>query len=153
MVKFVSFCRSRSTPDLLPPKQFHCFGDWLSIGADTPKDVIYTAYLAHSTDLLAQAALVLGKTDDATIYHDLFRKIKTAFDRAYVAPDGRIKGDTQACYVMAIAFGLVDVELIGDNRGDRVARRKQRCADFGVVTDHHGYGHGFAEGSRERQEN
>ena len=49
MVKFVEFCRKRSTPDLLPPKQFHCFGDWLSINADTPKDVIYTAYFAHST--------------------------------------------------------------------------------------------------------
>ncbi len=65
MVKFVEFCRKRSTPDLLPPKQFHCFGDWLSINADTPKDVIYTAYFAHSTLLTAQAAEVLGKTDDA----------------------------------------------------------------------------------------
>ena len=53
MVKFVTFCRDRSTPELLPPKQYHCFGDWLSIGADTPQDVIYTAYFAHSTHLLA----------------------------------------------------------------------------------------------------
>jgi alpha-L-rhamnosidase len=110
MVKFVTFCRDRSTPELLPPKQYHCFGDWLSIGADTPKDVIYTAYFAHSTHLLAQAAEVLGKTNDAAKYRDLFKAIKTAFNRAYVAPDGRIKGDTQACYVMAIAFELVDGE-------------------------------------------
>jgi alpha-L-rhamnosidase len=110
MVKFVEFCRERSTPDLLPPKQFHCFGDWLSIGADTPKDVICTAYFAHSTQLLGQAAEVLGKTDDEVKYRHLFTRIKTAFNRAYVAPDGRIKGDTQACYVMAIAFGLVDGE-------------------------------------------
>ena len=65
MVKFVEFCRKRSTPDLLPPAQFHCFGDWLSIDADTPKDVIYTAYFALSTRLTAQAAEVLGKTEDA----------------------------------------------------------------------------------------
>ena len=117
MVKFVTFCRNRSTSELLPPKQFHCFGDWLSIGADTPKDVIYTAYFAHSTHLLAQAAFVLGKTDDAAKYRDLFNKIKAAFNRAYVAPDGRIKGDTQACYVMAIAFGLVD--------GDKAKRAAQ----------------------------
>ena len=68
MVKFVEFCRKRSTPELLPPAQFHCFGDWLSISADTPKDVISTAYFAHSTRLTAEAAEVLGKTDDAAKY-------------------------------------------------------------------------------------
>jgi alpha-L-rhamnosidase len=108
MVRFVEFCKNRSTPDLLPPKQYHCFGDWLSINADTPKDVIYTAYFAYSTKLTAQAAEVLGKSDDAAKYHALFDKIKTAFNRAYVAGDGRIKGDTQACYVLALAFDLLD---------------------------------------------
>jgi alpha-L-rhamnosidase len=110
MVKFIDFCRKRSTSGLLPPKVFHCFGDWLSINADTPKDVIYTAYFAHSTHLLAQAAEALGKTDDAANYRELFNAIKAAFTGAFVAPDGRIKGNTQACYVMAIAFGLVDGE-------------------------------------------
>ena len=78
-------------------RQFHCFGDWLSINADTPKDVIYTAYFAHSTKLTARAAEVLGKTDDAAKYRELFDQIKAAFNRAYVGPDGRIKGNTQAC--------------------------------------------------------
>ena len=110
MVKFIEFCRKRSTPELLPPKQYHCFGDWLSINADTPKDVIYTAYFAHSTDLLSQAAAVLGKTDDSARYRELFQAIKAAYNRAYVGPDGRIKGNTQACYVMAIVFDLVDGE-------------------------------------------
>ncbi len=110
MVRFVAFCRKRSTPELLAPKQFHCFGDWLSINADTPKDVIYTAYFAHSTHLLAQAAAALGKSEDAARYEELFQAIRTAFQRAYVAPDGRIKGNTQACYVLAIAFDLVEGE-------------------------------------------
>ena len=112
MVKFVEFCRKRSTRDLLPPKQFHCFGDWLNINADTPKEVIYTAYFAHSTDLLARAAAVLGNTDDAAKYQELFHAIKVAFNRAYVASDGRIGGNTQACYVLAIAFDLVDEENV-----------------------------------------
>ncbi len=110
MVKFIEFCRKRSTADLLPPQSFHCFGDWLSINADTPKDVIYTAYFAHSTQLLAQAAEVLGKPEDAAKYRKLFEAIKASFNRAFVAADGRIKGDTQACYVMALVFGLVDGE-------------------------------------------
>ncbi len=110
MKAFVDFCRQRSTRELLPPKEFHCFGDWLSINADTPKEVIYTAYFAYSTRLLARAAEVLGKSDDAQRYGELFEQIKAAFNRAYVKADGRIEGDTQCVYVLALAVDLVDGE-------------------------------------------
>jgi alpha-L-rhamnosidase len=107
MKRFVEFCMARSTPDLLPPKSYHCFGDWLSIRAETPKDIIYMAYFAHSTKLLANSAKVLGKTEDAAHYNDLFRKIRTAFNKAYVEPDGQIQGHTQAAYALALDFDLV----------------------------------------------
>ncbi|MFA6562306.1 MAG: family 78 glycoside hydrolase catalytic domain [Verrucomicrobiia bacterium] len=110
MCRFIEFCKNRSTPELLPPAKYHCFGDWLSINADTPKDIIYTAYFAYSTKLLSRAAEVLGKTNDAGKYRDLFNQIKAAFNKAYVAGDGRIKGDTQTCYVLALVVGLVDGE-------------------------------------------
>ena len=108
MVRFVEFCRKRSLPDLSPPKQYHCFGDWLSIKADTPKDVIYTAYFAKSTRLVAQAAAALGKTEDAKKYSDLFAKIRANFNLRYVDSDGHVEGNTQAGYVLAIAFDLLD---------------------------------------------
>lgn len=108
MVRFIDFCVGRSTPDLLPPEKFHCFGDWLSIKADTPKDVIYTAYFAYSTNLLARSAQALGRAEDAAKYRALCRRIKAAFNRAYVAQDGRIKGNTQCVYVLALAFDLLD---------------------------------------------
>ena len=109
MTRFIAFTEKRS-PDLLPPATYHCFGDWLSINADTPKDVIYTAYFALSTKLTARAAEALGKADDAAKYNALFDRIKAAFNKAFVAEDGRIKGDTQAVYVLGIAFGLLDPE-------------------------------------------
>lgn len=108
MKRFIEFCKSRSTPDMLPPEKFHCFGDWLSIKADTPKDVICTAYFAYSVQLMAYAAEELGNKEDAAKYKALFEKIKASFNKAYVDAEGRIKGDTQAVYVMAIAFGLLD---------------------------------------------
>jgi alpha-L-rhamnosidase len=108
MTKFIAFCKNRSKPDLLPPDKYHCFGDWLSINADTPKDIIYMAYFAYSTKLTARAAEALGKSEDAAKYNELFDQIKAAFNKAYVADDGRIKGDTQTCYVLALAFDLVD---------------------------------------------
>jgi alpha-L-rhamnosidase len=110
MVKFIEFCKNRSTSELLPPAKFHCFGDWLNIKDDTPKDVIYTAYFALSTKLTAKTAETLGKVEDAKKFNELFDGIKQAFNKAYVTADGKIKGDTQTAYVLAIAVGLVEGE-------------------------------------------
>jgi alpha-L-rhamnosidase len=110
MQRFIEFCRQRSTPDLLPPEKYHAFGDWLSINADTPKDVIYTAYFAYSAHLAARAAAVLGKAYEAEAYQRLFDDIRASFYRAYVSADGRIKGETQTCYVLALAFDLIPPE-------------------------------------------
>jgi alpha-L-rhamnosidase len=111
MVRFVEFCRRRSTPDLLPPEKFHCFGDWLNINAETPHPVIYTAYFARAADLTARAAEVLGLADDARKHRELFDRIKGAFNTAFVSPEGRIEGNTQTAYALAIAFGLLDGEI------------------------------------------
>ncbi len=62
MVRWVEYCR-RHSKDLLRPAAG--YGDWLSIKADTPKDVLATAWFAESTRLVADAARALGKTDDA----------------------------------------------------------------------------------------
>ncbi len=108
--RFIAFCEGRSKDGVLPPDNYHCFGDWLSIKADTPKDVIYTAYYAHSTQLAAEMAQVLGKADDAKRYRELFERIRKAFNDAYVKPDGRIHGDTQTCYTLALAYDLLDAD-------------------------------------------
>ena len=107
MARWVEYCRNNSK-DLLRPAAG--FGDWLSIKADTPLDVIATAYFAYSTHLTADAARVLGKQDDAKKYDELFQQIKAAFNKAYVNAEGRIKGNTQTCYVMALWFDLLPAE-------------------------------------------
>jgi alpha-L-rhamnosidase len=59
---------------------------------------------------MAKMAAVLGKPGDANKYEDLFQQIKAAFNRVYVAADGRIKGNTQTCYVLALSFDLLPTE-------------------------------------------
>ncbi|MBN1419638.1 MAG: family 78 glycoside hydrolase catalytic domain, partial [Planctomycetes bacterium] len=98
---WIEYCRRNSTGLLRPAKGY---GDWLSIRADTPKDVLATAYFARATDLMARIARAVGKDDDATKYRKLFEEIRDAFDRAYVGEDVRIEGDTQTVYVLALAF-------------------------------------------------
>jgi alpha-L-rhamnosidase len=108
MTRFIAYMESHSTGLLRPAEGY---GDWLSIGADTPKDVLATAYFAYSTALVARIAEVLGKSADAAKYQDLERRIKDAFNKAYVSADGRIRGDTQACYVMALKMDLLPEAL------------------------------------------
>ena len=111
MVKWIEWCRAHSTDLIRNKDRGGDYGDWLSIGADTPKDLIGTAYFAHSTSLVAQAAKVLGKTEDAAKFESLFQDIKVAFNKKFVAADGRIHGNTQCCYLMAIRFGLLSDEM------------------------------------------
>jgi len=104
MKKWIAYLKTNSK-DLLRPA--YGYGDWVSIASDTPKDVIATAYFAHSTRLVSKAAAVLGKNDEAAEYEKLFERIKDAFNRAYVSDDVRIKGQTQTCYLLALYFDLL----------------------------------------------
>src|SRR5207302_203765 len=72
---WVEYMRRLAGDDLILDSGFH-FGDWLAFhstradypGATTDKDLIATAFFAHSTSLLARTAPVLGASghlDDA----------------------------------------------------------------------------------------
>jgi alpha-L-rhamnosidase len=95
------------------------FGDWLAFqttradypGATTDKDLIATAYFAHSTDLLARAAEALGRNDDALNYRALFERIRAAFQREYVTATARLTSNTQTAYVLALDFDLLPDSL------------------------------------------
>ncbi|MDR6880645.1 family 78 glycoside hydrolase catalytic domain [Bacillus sp. 3255] len=105
MVRWVEYLRD-NTDDLVRPAYAN-YGDWLSIDADTPKEVLATAYFAYSTRLLAQIAGVLGRTEEQNRYEALFAEIARAFRDAFVDADGRIQGETQTVYVLALQFGLL----------------------------------------------
>ena len=114
------------------------FGDWLAFattnadypGATTDKDLIQTAYFARSTELLARTAQVLGKKEDATEYAELEEKIRSAFQKEYVTPNGRLSSNTQTAYALALAFGL----LPESQRAEAAARLAADVKKFGHLT-------------------
>lgn len=126
MARFVEFCRKRCGPDLAPPAQFHCFGDWLNLGDPTPNELIFTAYFAHSTSLVAKSASALGKTDDAAKYEALARAVAAYFRKAFVEADGQIRGHSQTGYVLALAFDLLDDAQRAAAAGHLVAHLEKR---------------------------
>jgi alpha-L-rhamnosidase len=93
----------RHSDNLLRPADG--YGDWLNVSDETPKDVIATAYFAHSADLAARMATALGK--DPAPHATLFERIREAFQNAYVGADGKVKGDTQTAYVLALSMNLL----------------------------------------------
>jgi len=109
----------RHNPDLLwRSRRNNDYGDWLSVGADTPREVLATAYLAYDAKLMARIAGVLGRGDRQVHYEALYRDVVAAFNRAYVGDDGFIEGDTQTVYLLALHMDLVPDEL-----RERVAER------------------------------
>ena len=82
MSKFMEFIirespgRIRCAPDY---EGWPGFGDWLSINANTPRDLIGTAFLAYDAALMAQIAEILGKRRDAARYRRLWRDTRAAF--------------------------------------------------------------------------
>ncbi|QFG21259.1 alpha-L-rhamnosidase [Actinomadura sp. WMMB 499] len=93
------------------------YGDWLQVDADTPRDLLATAYFARSAQLVARAADVLGEHRDAERYRALHADVRAAFVDAFVDASesegaGRVKGGTQTGYLLALAFGLLPERLV-----------------------------------------
>jgi alpha-L-rhamnosidase len=114
MKAWVEFMRSKSRNNLWNTG-FH-FGDWLFYrpaddndgrSAVTDKYLIAQCFYAHSTQLLIDAAKVLGNTKDAENYTTLLRNIKDAFTKEYVTPNGRLVSGTQTAYVLALNFDML----------------------------------------------
>ncbi len=109
--KWVEHIRS-ANPELIRKNDLNNnYGDWVAIGSETPKELLATAFFAHDADLLARAARVLEKEDEASSYHALFERIRAAFVTSFLDGEGRVLGDTQTGYVLALRFGLVPDEL------------------------------------------
>lgn len=107
MKNWVDWCRRNSTGLIRDHARGNDYGDWLSIDADTPKDLIGTAYFAHSTQLVAKTLAVLGRENEAAAYRQLFDEIRGAFVARFVTSEGRVLGGTQCGYVLALEFGLM----------------------------------------------
>ncbi len=120
MKAWVEYIRNKSG-DAMIWKGGSVFGDWLFFhpfvndhtapDGHTEHDFISTAFYAYSTSILAKAARVLGKVDDARFYDDLFNKIKKVFIHEYVTPAGRIGTNSQTSYVLALMFDLLPDNL------------------------------------------
>ena len=109
------------------------FGDWLALDASdpvsrkggTPHDFIASAFYCYSARLLAKAAKVLGKAEQADAYARLSAEIKTAIQKEYFTATGRLAVPTQTGYLLALFMDLTPDGHRERVQNDLIERLKQ----------------------------
>jgi alpha-L-rhamnosidase len=102
--------------------RFLGFGDWLALDAveqdvegfgvddrfgGTPRDLLWLAYDAYSTGLVARIAGLLGRAEDAGRLTERRATLDAEFARRYVGADGRLSVTTQTACLLALHFDLL----------------------------------------------
>ena len=118
MVKWVDWIAKHNPNGLRVNQLSNNYGDWLCIPSDTSfgthspmKNLLATAYWADDCTKLARIARELGHTADAERFQKMFEYVRSAFQKEWVEPNGRITTDTQTGYLLALAFDLLPENL------------------------------------------
>jgi alpha-L-rhamnosidase len=117
------------------------FGDWLDptapperpADAKVDPDIVATAHLVRSAELVALAAQVLGDADTARRYAGLAEEVRAAFAAEYVTQGGRVLSDSQTGYALAIEWALLPTAEQRAGAGRRLADLV-RTSDFRIST-------------------
>lgn len=96
------------------------YGDWLSTGPETPPELVASAHLVGSLDAIIEIARALGAESISDRMAALAARARAAFAERFLHVDGRLAGDTQGAYALAIGFQLAP---------DRTARWVELLAD------------------------
>jgi hypothetical protein len=114
MRRFVDYLSSTAKDGIINSN----LGDWYDYGHGkgdgpsqwTPNELSATAIWALGAKTVAQAATVIGKTDEAIAYGKLFEQIKQDFQRHFYDPATKTlknNGSCQAGHSAALCIGLV----------------------------------------------
>lgn len=83
------------------------YGDWLSVGPNSDRTVVATAYWVYVADIMAKMAKVLNKEADQQRFSHLASNVRNAFVECFVDADGVITGNTQTAYLLALDFKIL----------------------------------------------
>jgi alpha-L-rhamnosidase len=131
MTRYVAAIEAANPDGLWKNKGGTPFGDWLAPEGRTNQALIATAQWAYDATLLREMAHATGRTADEQKYAAMFDKIRAAFQKEFVRPDGTVLGadhgrnpmgerthdtkpgvdDTQTGYVLALHMNLLPDSL------------------------------------------
>lgn len=107
MRRYVDYLTSRSKDGIVNIG----LGDWVPPGKTAPVDVTSTGYYYADARIVARAAEILGKTEDARKYAALAESIKAAFNKKFLNPEtGVYSNGTQTAFATPLNWDLVPAE-------------------------------------------
>jgi alpha-L-rhamnosidase len=109
MERYMAHLQRHNPDGLWTERRGNDYGDWLSVGAHTPREVVATAYWAQDARMMGEMARALGRPHRR--YDRLLAAIRSAFNAAFVGDDALIEGDTQTAYLLALHMDLLDEGL------------------------------------------
>lgn len=117
------------------------FGDWLDptappedpFRARADPDVVATAHLARSADVVARTARLLGQDGQAREYAELAERTRQAFAGRFVSESGRVHSDAPTVYALALEWALLPSEAQREHAALRLAELV-RANDFRIST-------------------
>lgn len=104
MVRYMDYVAAMSKNYIRPGGYL---GDWLAPDPTTQNNLISTGLWAMTANMMSQMATAIGKEEEAKKYLDLREKIKAAFQKEFIAPDGKVGSGSQTSYVIALHTGMV----------------------------------------------
>ncbi|MEV0585347.1 family 78 glycoside hydrolase catalytic domain [Nonomuraea sp. NPDC050310] len=118
MRRWLDYLDGRACGGVFPDEGF---GDWLSLGAETPKPLVGTAITALSARQFAELAAALDRPEDERAALDLYTRTRQAFRAEFVSGPGELVSGTQTAYALAIAADLFEEPEL-TRAGARLAR-------------------------------
>jgi len=101
--KYVEFLRSQAENGLV---KFSSYGDWVAV-EKCPGSIVSSFYYYYDVKILADAARLTGKAQDAALYDKLAGDIRTAFNREYYNPKtGDYADGTQTANTLPLFLGI-----------------------------------------------
>lgn len=115
------------------------YGDWLAFDVDndvagrssvTYVPLLQQCHFANSATIMADAARVLGRSEDEAYYRNVAARAREAFCKSYMTADGHLVSHTQTAYVVALAYDMVPEDM----RPLLAANLKERVDSYGHIT-------------------
>ena len=117
-------------------------GDWLATGRDVAfmamhNGPVSNAFIVNDLRIMAWAAKLLGREDDALRYAQQLEKTRNAYIRAFVRKNGTMKDDYQGAYIMALHMVLPKGELWDKVYAQLIQRLKKDGMQTGFFATEH----------------
>jgi alpha-L-rhamnosidase len=113
----------------------HGLSDWTPVKTKTPTEVTSTGYYYLDAQIVARAAELLGKTEDAKKYAALAASIRDAYNRLLYKGDGVYSIGSQTSQSCALHQGLVpagECAKVGAKLAE-VVQQNKAYPDFGIL--------------------